>query len=85
MLIVAALIAIAPLSPQPLISPIMSFETAYTKKKKRTASSGSGKRFSSCVAARKAGFTHMRRGQAGYSKNLDRDGDGVACDKEKNK
>ena len=83
MLIIVALMAIAPLSQPMAVTPMMSVETNYTKKKRRTASSGSGRRFSSCVAARKAGFTHMRRGQAGYSKGLDRDGDGVACDKVK--
>lgn len=81
MLMIAALIAIAPLSPHPAFEPNATVATEYTKKKKRTQTSGSGRRFSSCAAARKAGFTHMRRGQAGYSTNLDRDGDGVACDK----
>lgn len=83
MLLIAALITIAPLTLPMTIAPIGSVESEYTKKKKRTASSGSARRFTSCVAARKAGFSHMRRGQAGYSKNLDRDGDGVACDKVK--
>lgn len=83
MLIIAALIAIASPSQPMAVTPLIGVESDYTKKKKRTASSGSGRRFSSCVAARKAGFTHMRRGQAGYSKGLDRDGDGVACDKVK--
>ena len=56
--------------------------TAHATKKKRTSVAGA-RRFRSCEEARKAGFTHMRRGQAGYSKGLDRDGDGVACDKVK--
>jgi hypothetical protein len=37
-------------------------------------------RFSSCKEARKAGVTPLRLGQPGYSKALDRDNDGIACD-----
>jgi Excalibur calcium-binding domain len=58
-----------------------STELGYTKKRKRSAGGNSGRHFSSCAAARKAGYTHMRRGRTGYSPNLDRDGDGIACDK----
>jgi Excalibur calcium-binding domain len=82
MFIIAALLVITPveaISPQPYI---FETELGYTKKK-RAASSGAGRKFSSCKAARAAGYTHMRRGRPGYSTNLDRDGDGVACDKVK--
>jgi len=37
-------------------------------------------RFASCDAARAAGYSSMKRGEAGYSSQLDGDGDGVACD-----
>jgi len=40
-----------------------------------------GLNFRSCAEAKKAGFSDMRRGTPGYSANLDRDGDGIACDK----
>ncbi|UDY34302.1 excalibur calcium-binding domain-containing protein [Dermatobacter hominis] len=36
--------------------------------------------FSSCEEASRAGYWNMRRGEPGYSANLDRDGDGIACD-----
>lgn len=36
--------------------------------------------YPSCAAARAAGAAPLRRGQAGYSTRLDRDGDGVACE-----
>ena len=39
--------------------------------------------FRSCKEARAAGYSHMRRGEPGYSPHLDRDGDGIACDKHK--
>jgi Excalibur calcium-binding domain len=82
MLIIATLLAITPIEPSSLNKPVFETETGYTKKKRKT-SNGTGRKFSSCAAARKAGYTHMRRGRTGYSPNLDRDGDGVACDKVK--
>jgi Excalibur calcium-binding domain len=83
MFIVATLLAITPIVSQSLNQPIFETGLGYTKKKHKVVSTGSGRRFGSCKAARKAGYTHMRRGQPGYSANLDRDGDGIACDKVK--
>ncbi|SEI66147.1 Metal-dependent hydrolase, beta-lactamase superfamily II [Deinococcus reticulitermitis] len=37
--------------------------------------------YRSCAEARAAGAAPLRAGQPGYSRNLDRDGDGVACEK----
>ena len=39
--------------------------------------------FRNCKEARAAGYSHMRRGEPGYALHLDRDGDGIACDKHK--
>ncbi|MDG5748548.1 excalibur calcium-binding domain-containing protein [Qipengyuania sp. XHP0207] len=36
--------------------------------------------FPNCSAARAAGAAPVRRGQPGYGKHLDRDGDGVGCE-----
>jgi hypothetical protein len=36
--------------------------------------------YSDCREARADGVTPLRKGQAGYSRKLDRDGDGVACE-----
>lgn len=36
--------------------------------------------YPSCRLARAAGVTPIRRGSAGYSAHLDRDGDGIACE-----
>nr|DAX81323.1 MAG TPA: nuclease-like protein [Caudoviricetes sp.] len=47
----------------------------------QAAPAPSGVSFSSCKEARAAGYSHMRRGEPGYSPHLDRDGDGIACDK----
>jgi hypothetical protein len=80
MLIAAILLSVSPLE-KPLIVNVISPIEANVTKKRKAASSGSGRKFGSCAAARRAGYTHMRRGKAGYSPSLDRDGDGVACDK----
>ena len=37
--------------------------------------------FKSCKAANAAGYYDIRRGEPAYSKRLDRDGDGVACER----
>ncbi|MEW2417569.1 excalibur calcium-binding domain-containing protein [Streptomyces sp. NPDC046866] len=46
-----------------------------------TGGSGGGSvSFKSCAEARAAGAAPMRRGEPGYSRSLDRDNDGIACD-----
>lgn len=37
--------------------------------------------YANCAAARSAGVAPIHRGEPGYRRALDRDGDGVACDK----
>ncbi|MEV0545142.1 excalibur calcium-binding domain-containing protein [Nocardia salmonicida] len=37
--------------------------------------------YSNCKAVKAAGAAPLRRGDPGYSSDLDRDGDGVACEK----
>lgn len=36
--------------------------------------------YANCAAAKRAGAAPLRRGDPGYRRGLDRDGDGVACD-----
>ncbi|MDK9300619.1 excalibur calcium-binding domain-containing protein, partial [Propionibacterium freudenreichii] len=36
--------------------------------------------YKNCAAVRAAGAAPLHRGQPGYSSNLDKDGDGVACE-----
>ncbi|MFI9531057.1 excalibur calcium-binding domain-containing protein [Micromonospora rosaria] len=36
--------------------------------------------YANCAAVRAAGKAPIRRGDPGYSRRLDRDGDGVACE-----
>lgn len=44
----------------------------------------SGQAFRNCTEAREAGYTNIPRSSAFYSRNLDRDGDGVACEQNGN-
>lgn len=68
--------------------PIKRSSTTYRIKKSKpvkvqsnlTSSSGGSVYFSSCSAARAAGYSRMRPGEPGYRGGLDRDGDGVACE-----
>lgn len=39
-----------------------------------------GRAFVNCAAARAAGAAPVRRGEPGYGRHLDRDGDGVGCE-----
>ena len=39
-----------------------------------------GGAFANCAAARAAGAAPVRRGDPGYGRHLDRDGDGVGCE-----
>lgn len=43
--------------------------------------SSSGGTFRNCAEARAAGKAPVRRGQPGYGPHLDRDGDGVGCER----
>lgn len=39
-----------------------------------------GVRYRNCAEARAAGVAPIRRGEPGYSRHLDRDNDGIACE-----
>ncbi|MEU2261361.1 excalibur calcium-binding domain-containing protein [Streptomyces sp. NPDC019645] len=45
-----------------------------------TGGGGGSVYYRNCDAAKAAGAAPIRRGEPGYAKRLDRDGDGVACD-----
>ena len=44
------------------------------------AGSSGGAYYSNCSAARAAGASSIHAGEAGYRSELDRDGDGIACE-----
>jgi excalibur domain protein len=58
---------------------ILSLPAIGATKKKSSGNSTTVK-FKSCKAAKAAGYSDMKRGEPGYSSNLDRDGDGIACE-----
>ena len=58
---------------------ILSLHTIGATKKKSSGNSTTVY-FKSCKAAKAAGYSDMKRGEPGYSTNLDRDGDGIACE-----
>lgn len=58
---------------------ILSLPVIGATKKKSSVNSTTVK-FKSCKAAKAAGYSDMKRGEPGYSSNLDRDGDGIACE-----
>lgn len=43
-------------------------------------SPSTGGAFANCAAARAAGAAPVRRGDPGYGRHLDRDGDGIGCE-----
>ena len=47
----------------------------------RSAPARGGGAFANCSAARAAGAAPVRRGEPGYGSRLDRDGDGVGCER----
>lgn len=47
---------------------------------KRSLTSSNSSYFANCSAARIAGAAPVRQGDPGYSRRLDRDGDGVGCE-----
>ena len=48
--------------------------------KKKSSGNSTTVKFKSCKAAKAAGYSDMKRGEPGYSPNLDRDNDGIACE-----
>ncbi|MCB5181956.1 excalibur calcium-binding domain-containing protein [Streptomyces antimicrobicus] len=48
---------------------------------KAATTAPAGVYYKTCAEARAAGAAPIRRGQPGYGKHLDRDNDGIACDK----
>jgi hypothetical protein len=54
--------------------------TATPKPHHSTSSSGGSTYYANCDAARAAGAAPVYRGDPGYSRRLDRDGDGVGCE-----
>ncbi|WP_421735742.1 excalibur calcium-binding domain-containing protein [Cellulomonas sp.] len=63
--------------------PVTTAPTAPTPGKAPVASPAPTVYYKSCDAVRAAGAAPLRTGDPGYSKELDRDGDGIACEKKR--
>lgn len=69
-----------------MIVPIVAFDDVDARKRKTTKRSSAkrsgsgGGVYANCAEARAAGAAPIRRGEAGYSRKLDRDNDGIACE-----
>ncbi|QXW65622.1 excalibur calcium-binding domain-containing protein [Streptobacillus moniliformis] len=50
------------------------------KKSKKLKKYKSNVYFKNCKEAKANGYSNIRKGEPGYSRRLDRDGDGVACE-----
>ena len=55
-----------------------SSTSSYTRQPQRKSSNVY---YRNCTAARNAGASNIRRGEAGYGSHLDRDNDGIACER----
>ncbi|TWS18913.1 DUF1524 domain-containing protein [Tsukamurella asaccharolytica] len=62
----------------PVAPPLPSAAAATAAPRPAVAASAGG--YSNCAAARAAGAAPIYAGQPGYSRKLDRDGDGIACE-----
>ncbi|MGI8755107.1 MAG: excalibur calcium-binding domain-containing protein [Acidimicrobiales bacterium] len=68
-------------SEAPTTTPAPTTTTAVPKPTTTTPpSASSGASYSNCSEAKSAGAAPISRGEPGYSSNLDRDNDGIACE-----
>ncbi|MCA1199157.1 excalibur calcium-binding domain-containing protein [Sphingomonas sp. R647] len=65
---------------QPTTRPRRAADPAPRAGARRAQRSSGASYYANCSAVRAAGAAPIRRGQSGYSRKLDRDGDGVACE-----
>ncbi|WP_327255614.1 excalibur calcium-binding domain-containing protein [Streptomyces sp. NBC_01244] len=75
-----------PKGSSPAKTPVPSADPGHPKPKqpKSSPTPAPGPRdvhYKNCTEAKAAGAAPIRRGEPGYGKHLDRDGDGIACDK----
>ncbi|MFD1321873.1 excalibur calcium-binding domain-containing protein [Micromonospora sonneratiae] len=67
-------------TPTPAGRPTTKSPAPTPKRTAATKSGGGSVYYANCAAVRAAGKAPLYRGQPGYSRKLDRDGDGVACE-----
>lgn len=71
----------APVIPEPKETPVAPAPVVPAPVAPAPAAPKTEVSYASCAAAKAAGAAPIQSGQPGYSKKLDKDGDGIACDK----
>ncbi|WP_078906868.1 excalibur calcium-binding domain-containing protein [Streptomyces sp. NRRL S-378] len=66
----------------PAPAPTAARTTAPASDGDGTGSGGGSVSYRNCDAVRAAGAAPIRRGDPGYARHLDRDGDGVGCERQ---
>ena len=66
--------------PSPSIAPAPNPQPTHESKPAPAPAKPADVYYKNCTAAREAGAAPVRRGDPGYAKHLDRDGDGVGCE-----
>jgi outer membrane biosynthesis protein TonB len=66
--------------PEPAPAPAPEPAPKTTSAPKSESSGGGDVYYKNCTAAREAGAAPVYKGDPGYAKHLDRDGDGVGCE-----
>ena len=66
--------------PEPAPAPAPVYEPAPKEESNDSGSGGGSAYYKNCDAARAAGAAPVHAGDPGYSRKLDRDGDGVGCE-----
>lgn len=61
-------------------APVPNFAPVPAQGQRLTRGATDSVYYANCNAARTAGAAPVRRGDAGYGRHLDRDGDGVGCE-----
>jgi hypothetical protein len=59
----------------------LPFPAEAQRSQRKRASASSDVYYANCSQARAAGAAPIRRGQPGYRRALDRDNDGIACER----
>ena len=75
---------VKPLADAPIVKSVPNFNKVQEPKAKGKGAAQAVKSdvyFKTCSAARAAGYSNMLEGEPGYARHLDRDGDGIACER----
>lgn len=75
-----AALASTTVATQPVSTAVATTKPPVAATTRATTATTTGVTYANCTAVKAAGKAPIRRGQPGYSTDLDRDGDGIACE-----